>query len=426
MKLKLRLERAAGSVDLFVDADASTKVGELARQIWSAGDDTESPPDAEATIALRSGGEISPNGLLVDSGMRSASTIRLVRADTRFTDSSTADAVAVVKVVGGPDEGTEFPLAAGTSLIGRDRSCQVRLTDPMVSRLHARIHVGSSVEMIDLGSAKGLLVGDEASDRVVVSGSDRVRLGDTVLAVAQMIAVHDLAEPLVVAFNRSPRVEPAAPDIAFTAPQPPEPQKVQRFQIVPPFMPLIMGIVLYLSTHNVASLTFIALSPLMMAANSIDNRTVSKRGYEAAVEQFREDLQALSEDIVNAQADEVPERLRDHPGTDECTAAAEQRFPLLWSRWPDLPRILELRLGLGFQPSRVTVDTKIGGGRRHRRGGVGLHRVAGRRLGGQGRAGPQTCPEPSSRTLMRPSESEIPAGRSVPGGSTCRTCLRLA
>ncbi len=366
MRLKLRLERLVGNLDLLVDADASTTVGALAHRISFVGDDGAHRLEGQATVTVQPGREIGPETLLVDSGICSGSAIRLTAAHPRSNAPSAAEAVAVVKVVEGPDVGKEFPLAAGTSSIGRDRNCQVRLTDPMVSRYHARIHVGSSIEMIDLGSANGLLIGDEASDKVVVSGTDRVRLGDTVLTVAQLISVKGFSEPTVMAFNRSPRVELSDSDRAFTAPQPPEPQKGQRFPIVPLFMPLIMGIVLYLSTHNVASLTFIALSPLMMVANSIENRSVGKRSYEAALSQFREDLQALSEDIRNAQADEVSSRRRDHPATDECVMAAHQRLPLLWSRWSDLPRMFELRLGLGCQPSRVTIDTKIGGAHNNR------------------------------------------------------------
>ena len=59
-------------------------------------------------------------------------------------------------VVYGPGGFNAYPLpSAGTLTLGRSTSVDVPLDDPQVSRQHARLHVGSVIEIEDLGSANG-------------------------------------------------------------------------------------------------------------------------------------------------------------------------------------------------------------------------------------------------------------------------------
>lgn len=66
--------------------------------------------------------------------------------------------------------------------IGRDPACDVCLSDPSVSRRHARLVQDNSYYIIeDLGSANGTLVNGQRVAVCKVSPSDSVRLGDAVL-----------------------------------------------------------------------------------------------------------------------------------------------------------------------------------------------------------------------------------------------------
>ena len=85
-------------------------------------------------------------------------------------------------VVDGPDKGRAFPLTA-ESVIGRDPTATVHLTDEEVSRRHAILSIGEGRAMIeDLGSSNGTYV-----DNVLVKGeallgpTSQLRLGGTVL-----------------------------------------------------------------------------------------------------------------------------------------------------------------------------------------------------------------------------------------------------
>ena len=83
---------------------------------------------------------LDPRVPIGESGLRSGSIVEISRVDNANLEA-TAVAAAVVTVLAGPDAGKEFSLQRGTNLIGRDRTCEVRLKDPLVSRQHARLNI---------------------------------------------------------------------------------------------------------------------------------------------------------------------------------------------------------------------------------------------------------------------------------------------
>lgn len=79
----------------------------------------------------------------------------------------------------------EFELAEGHFLIGRSEECQLTLSDPLVSRVHARLRVlQDSVLIEDLGSRNGVTVNGEAIQRPhKVRHGDRVHIGEQEMMV---------------------------------------------------------------------------------------------------------------------------------------------------------------------------------------------------------------------------------------------------
>jgi DNA-binding NtrC family response regulator len=74
----------------------------------------------------------------------------------------------------------------GELTIGRDLLCNVRVDDAGVSRHHATLRIGAKLELVDLGSRNGTLIGDRRvspNEPVEVSMGDAIRIGDTVLVV---------------------------------------------------------------------------------------------------------------------------------------------------------------------------------------------------------------------------------------------------
>jgi DNA-binding winged helix-turn-helix (wHTH) protein len=85
----------------------------------------------------------------------------------------------------------EFRLPEGSTLVGRDRDCAVRLDSATLSRRHARIVVtGGSVRLEDLGSKNGTRVnGQRVVAPVVLQEGDRIRFGSVTMTYRTLDAL---------------------------------------------------------------------------------------------------------------------------------------------------------------------------------------------------------------------------------------------
>src|SRR6201999_1691562 len=83
---------------------------------------------------------IDPRATIGESGLRSGATVTLSPSTARLQDPSAEAAAAMLFVVDGPDRGKEFPLHVGANIVGRERGTEVRLSDSLVARQHARIN----------------------------------------------------------------------------------------------------------------------------------------------------------------------------------------------------------------------------------------------------------------------------------------------
>ena len=74
----------------------------------------------------------------------------------------------------------EHSLEHGRLVIGRSRECDIRLTDPNVSRKHAEVRrEGPNFYVVDLDSTNGTEVNGRRVDRAKVTDGDRIRIGGT-------------------------------------------------------------------------------------------------------------------------------------------------------------------------------------------------------------------------------------------------------
>jgi pSer/pThr/pTyr-binding forkhead associated (FHA) protein len=73
----------------------------------------------------------------------------------------------------------EWVLSEGTTFVGRDRDCAVRIDSPTLSRRHARIVVaGGETTVEDLGSKNGTQVnGQRIKQPVALKDSDEIQVG---------------------------------------------------------------------------------------------------------------------------------------------------------------------------------------------------------------------------------------------------------
>lgn len=70
------------------------------------------------------------------------------------------------------------PLRSGDLTIGRDPTCDIVLDDPLVSRQHARLHVGDGEFVLeDVSHKNGIVLRERKVERVVLHHGTTVRLG---------------------------------------------------------------------------------------------------------------------------------------------------------------------------------------------------------------------------------------------------------
>ena len=365
MKLKLSLVSGIETDDLVVTVDATATVNQLAERLRVSHPRVRSAvtPGSSLCIRVNPGAAdertVAPGTSMGDAGIRSGDSITLTNAAGEA--GASRPAAATLHVHDGPDAGRSFPLATGTSILGRDRSCDIRLSDPLVSKHHAKVNVTDMVEIIDDNSANGVQVSDEYVRRVIVRPTDQIRIGDTTMTVTLHVAAAaaSASSAHTVDFNRSPRLDPRFKGVELLAPEPPQRPQPARFPIIPFIAPIMMAGLMFAITRNATSILFVALSPLMLIGNFFENRSVGKRGYRHGAEAFRASLTDLAVQLQYAAEAERTERRREHPAVAEVAESVLRLGPLTWTRRPEHDAFLEIRLGLGAQPSRNTVRMPV-------------------------------------------------------------------
>ncbi|MGA1836538.1 FtsK/SpoIIIE domain-containing protein [Herbiconiux sp. 11R-BC] len=374
MRIKVELRRPGGSTaGLEVTADATASVADLAGALFAAdperananqggaaGSPTTAAP-ANLTLQVAGpGGEarvLDPRANLLDAGVRSGSTIELARASESFdAPGQRGPAAATLRVLSGPDAGAEFPLPFGSSYLGRERGIDVRLSDGLVSKRHARINIGEHVEIIDMNSANGLLMGGEQVARTTLSSADVVVIGDTAICIVPLQRLGGAAPSTpVIEFNRSPRVVARYPGEEFPAPVPPKKPQTQRFPIVALVAPLIMGAVLFAVTRSPLSIVFVALSPILMLGTWLDHQLTTRRQLKDAIAQFSGSLDAFVTTLHERQRIQRAVRLTEAPAVADTVDAVERLGQLMWTHRPEHEAFLQVRLGLGTAHNRDVI-----------------------------------------------------------------------
>ncbi len=357
MKVLASLRREQAEVQTIqVIADGTATAHDVAVAIVSAGrEELIEPSRARLTLRIdaddRPARTLDPEVPLAESGVRSGVTFAVVEAqgegDTRVG--------AVVRIVAGPDRGIEVPIRVGGSLVGRSPECQVRLRDPRVSATHAKIVVGRELEIMDIKSSNGVLVGAEKINRAVLKPGDTAVLGHTHLQVHRVGGAIADDTATEIRFLRPPVVQsrPQAGEIEL--PDLPSAPARTPFPWLALLAPLVMGAIMFATTRSAMSLLFVAMSPVLMLAGYVGNVIDGRRKRKSETTDFEAAMTQVEADIVDARGLETTQLRRLYPSVAECVQAAVDRDARLWCRRPEHPEFLHVRLGTGAIPARVVV-----------------------------------------------------------------------
>ena len=368
MKLKLKYRRPTGaSVDVMVTTEATAQVSDVARELVLS--DPDRPRESEGLLTLTAGpiGEravrLPPDRAVGESALASGFEVEVVEATQA---DGPAQEAAIVHILGGPEAGRRVSIPAGSTTVGRrpeegrPASADLLLEDNYVSRRHARIDVGTKIEVVDLNSANGVIVDGEVADRVTLLPGQEVQLGDTRLTVmpsrtvAAPVEQGDVAAG-AVPFRRSPRVEARFPSEQLPRPSVPSEPLPPIFPFLMLLAPIIMGTSMYLITGNKLSLVFVAMSPMMMTTNYVTTRKKGRRQVQHEVGRFDEQLVRLERRLSAGQPQELAARQAEAPAVALVYEHALSRRALLWTRRPEHWSFLHLRLGTATMPSRTTI-----------------------------------------------------------------------
>jgi len=364
VKIKTTLRRGDTYTDLLLTADATATAADVARAIALSDPANEGQEPGPLTLAVREpiNGAVytlSPSTTLGNSVLLSGSVIEMVRAPEDVSGGSRGVAVAQVRVIAGPDAGREFTLTHGSSIVGRDPAAEVTLTDPMVSKRHARINITHTIEIVDIGSANGVVVSGEPVGRAQVTPSDVVILGDTSLAITMMASGEEVASSsaqVQIDHIRSPRVVTIFKGEKHQAPVPPKHLPPQRFPFLALMAPLMMGGVMWVLTKDMIGLFMMGLSPVLMVAEFIDQSSRNRRQRRIDNITFTEALLRANDRLEKSRDAERRARLAELPSTAMLETETAGRGPLLWSERPESATFLTLNAGTGRMPSRTTIE----------------------------------------------------------------------
>ncbi|MBC7373891.1 MAG: FHA domain-containing protein, partial [Frankiales bacterium] len=258
-----------------------------------------------------------------------------------------------VRVVGGPSSGLTRPLGVGV-ILGRGEECDLRLDDPLVSRRHCRIELGTAVTVHDLASANGVTVdgvpvGVEGAllpvGAVLQVGSSRLAVGSP----APSLPVRPTGDGWL-AVNRPPRPEPDRLLVQVVVPPEPLGSERRTVPVLAVLAPVALGLVMWRATGSTTFLLLTLLSPVLVVGAFWTERRTGLRRDRRERRRWQIERRACERVLADAvRVDELARR-RDHPDLAEVLATAAGPGPRLWEGAG-----LALRLGLADQPAQVDV-----------------------------------------------------------------------
>src|SRR5579875_1070968 len=266
---------------------------------------------------------------------------------------------AVLRVVGGLVAGRSYQLPPGRTVVGRGGQSQVVIRSPEVSREHCLVDVtpAGAVTITDLGSRNGTDVNGMrlTGAAAPVGPEDIICLGGGVLL--QVLPAMALPAPLpldpmriaraggVVPFSRAPRPSAPPDEPPLRPPSAPRGAAKVTFSIAAILSPLAMAGAMVVITHSVGYAAIAGLSPLMIIANFVEERTRGKRSIRRGVRAFQKELEQFSRRLRARQAAEVARRRAATPDPAEMCFRADGPAGTLWERRPYREGFLQFTAG---------------------------------------------------------------------------------
>lgn len=266
-------------------------------------------------------------------------------------------------VTSGPDCGRVHRLRPGQHLVGRAAGCDLVLDDPGVSRRHAVLHVGpQGLRLHDLGSANGTVLDGRpvtsTGPAVAVAVGQRLRLGATTVVVrppAVRRATCRVTGEGTVEVNCPPRPAPAVPQVRLRRPSPVTAPTRHRWPLAAMLVPLLVAVPIALLLRQPVFLLFALMTPVMMVASAVSDRSRGRRDHREALGRHAEQDADVDARLAQALVAELAARRAAAPDAAELLRTVTRPSSRLWERPAGAPDALDLLVGTG----RITADVTV-------------------------------------------------------------------
>ena len=318
-----------------------------------------------------------------------------------------------IRHVSGPGAGSVVRLDAGEYVVGTDPTCDIQVDDADLPAVCAtvRVHADGSVSVepdaavvgrsrpaptrsrrlegpIVLGTEErrlvrkprpgavlpdGTVTVDPGADiplvhleRTALTGSAEWSPGANLSVGHVLLTVQPVSPPdaslspnpagATLDFNRPPRLLPPVRRTQFSLPQEPRRPEKTPVPLLMMLVPLVMGSVLWLFTHNALSLIFMAMTPVMALGNFTTGRRQGKQRYAREFAEFADRTRRIQQEALDGLVEERTFRRRDFADPAEVLMTAIGPRARLWERRQTDPDFLVARVGTADVPSEVHVN----------------------------------------------------------------------
>lgn len=373
MEIWLRVESPDGDVrDVAVEIDADRSVEELTEALARHVGFTRGRANSFRLACERTQQCLSSDAPIALSGLRTGDLVTLRPASEKAkgvgkrahgSDGGIIDLV----VVGGPLAGERHRLTAGSHLIGSGHRAKIRLSDPLVSRVHLRVDVDQAQVLIaDEHSKNGTFIDGQrvTGDRPVALGHV-VEIGGSLVTFERPESTQVTRQPIngVIPFNRPPRITDTPQPPIYKLQAPPEEPEPPHLRWSYAAGAALMGFGLYAATgfRQPLYLGIALFSPVIVLFAYLEDRRSGRSRFRKKEAAFREELAGLLEKIRGALPGEAARRRAIAPDVAELVDRATTLQPNLWERWRSDDDFLQLRVGWGDQPAGFKWEVDRGG-----------------------------------------------------------------
>ncbi len=358
MEIYLRVEdgRRVHLADLEVRVEPSHTVRHVADAIAAVLGLAVEP---DFTVSRPTTGPLDDRLTMVEAGILSGETLVVGTVHPRPAPRAGEPSLIVAS---GPDVGRSVALHPGTHVVGRDRDCDLVLSDPQVSRRHLQFSVDRddqvTVEVLATDRNEVRTAGAQVTERRPIGRDQAIRVGASSLVVRDT----PLRRPGrvdafgQVPFHRTPYFPTPVQELVVDpiTDVPAQPEK-SRFAYLSAVLPILMGISFAVLFDNPRYLMFAVFSPVMVIGNWFEQRRRSGKKFAESVARFDDELRQKAVEVRSAMAAERERRFLSSPDVAGLRDRAVNRAIDLWVRDRQADDFLSLRVGVGDLPAVLEV-----------------------------------------------------------------------